>query len=453
MPLTLQDFVNENGNVSIEDISDSDQKRINDALSDLTTDPGGPGRGSPTAISDWNDLADIENDLSGNYVLINDLDSTTPGWEDVGADDGTFSPISTFTGTLDGRGNAIRDLNIDGSSRFLGLFSVLTGNVKDITIDNANVTSSTTFLGVLAGNFAGTIQDVTVTNSDVTGEGYAGGLVGALNGGSIQGASVSGSGTVESDPDNSADQYKAGGIAGAAVNTGGTIANSETSVIIKGARHVGGIVGYLQALDTDGTTTITGSKATGRVEGTSGIRANGQNIGGLVGSAERTGALSIQKSYTTATVKGTENVGGLLGNDVNGSAAVTIKQSYSVADVKSDGGTAQGNVGGLVGKGSPDIDNSYAAPNINTDVDDSGTGATNVGGVIGAVNEQSDTEGTNTYWDTEKTGESSAVGDGSLSATGLTTAQIQGSNATNNLSGFDFSAEWQTNSGDYPTLQ
>jgi len=452
MALTIQDFVDENGNVSIGDISQSDQDRINDALADLTADPTGPATGSPTAISDWNDLVDIGNDLSGNYVLINDLDPGTAGYSDVGANDGTFSPIGTFRGTFDGQGHTISDLDIDASSRFAGLFSAVAGKVENLTLNNADVTSSETFLGVLAGNFGGTVQNVTVSNSSVTAPGYAGGLVGVLNKGTIQDTSVSGSKTVEADPSNNSDQDRAGGLAGASV--GGTIENSETTCTVKGQRHVGGIVGALQR----GTTTITGSVATGRVEGTEyGDRENGQNIGGLIGSANATDAGNpagiIEESYTTATVKGTENVGGLLGDDTNGPAPITIKRSYSIADIESTGDFAQQNIGGLVGKGAPDIDNSYAAPTITTDADDNGTSAGNVGGVVGSVNSQSETEGTNTYWDTAATGKSSAVGSGSLTATGLTTTQMQGSSATSNMSGFDFSAEWQTNSGDYPTPQ
>jgi hypothetical protein len=260
--------------------------------------------------------------------------------------------------------------------------------------------------------------------------------------------------SVESDPNNTSPQDKAGGVAGASV--GGTIANSETSGTVKGQRHVGGVVGFLQR----GTTTITGSVATGRVEGTeySG-RKNGQNIGGLIGAANATSAGNpagtIEESYTTATVKGTENVGGLLGDDTNGPAPITIKRSYSIADIESTGAFAQQNIGGLVGKGAPDIDNSYAAPTITTDANNNGTSASNVGGVIGSVNSQSETDGTDTYWDTTATGQSSAVGNGSLTATPLTTSEMQGSSATSNMGGFDFGVEWQTQTSpdDYPTLQ
>jgi len=445
---------------STTDTGDFDATVTFQAGSDLTSEDF-PTE-APNQIQDWNDLAAISDDLSASYNLVNDLDADTDGYTSVVEESG-FDPLGTFSGTLDGNGYTISNLSISADSRFAGLFSIVTGTIKNITIDSATVSGSKSFVGVLAGNFAGTARDVSVINSDVTGEGYAGGLVGALNGGVIKRASVSGSGKIKVDPDNTSDDYKAGGIAGAAVNSGGEIRDSETNITVKGARHIGGIVGFLQAENISGvgTTKITGTKATGKIKGTSlsvdgNNYDNGQNIGGLVGSAEFTGALSIEKSYTTATIKGTENVGGLLGNDVNGRADVTINQSYSVADIKSDGGNAQGNIGGLVGKGAPDIDNSYAAPTIRTDVDGSGTGASDVGGVVGSVNSQSEAEGTDTYWDTVQTGTTSAVGDGSLTATPLTTTEIQGSSASTNMSGLDFDSTdpvWQTNSGDYPTLR
>ena len=217
-----------------------------------------------TAIYDWYDLNQTRDDLDADYTLKNDLNRSTPGYNETVKNVSTgnlanggsgFVPIGLgkvpqgtyYSGTFDGNNHTISDLKISADSRFAGLFPIVIGTVEDLTVADADVDSSTTFAGAVAGNFAGTIQNVTVTNTDVTAEGYTGGLVGALNGGSIQGASVSGSGTVESDPDKSGDQYKAGGIAGAAVNSGGTIANSETSITVKGARHVGGVVGFLQA--------------------------------------------------------------------------------------------------------------------------------------------------------------------------------------------------------------
>jgi hypothetical protein len=53
------------------------------------------------------------------------------------------------------------------------------------------------------------------------------------------------------------------------------------------------------------------------------------------------------------------------------------------------------------------------------------------------------------YWDTEATGQSSSAGNG---ATGLTTSEMQGSSASTNMGGFDFTNTWNTVPSEYPVL-
>jgi hypothetical protein len=52
------------------------------------------------------------------------------------------------------------------------------------------------------------------------------------------------------------------------------------------------------------------------------------------------------------------------------------------------------------------------------------------------------------YWDKEASGLSK-----SDAADGLKTSEMQGSNAKDNMKGFDFKNIWQTNGDGYPTLQ
>lgn len=67
------------------------------------------------------DLDGIRHDLSGSYVLMRDLDSTTAGYEELtgpNASEGKgWEPIGTedepFVGSFDGRGYGISDLFID----------------------------------------------------------------------------------------------------------------------------------------------------------------------------------------------------------------------------------------------------------------------------------------------------------------------------------------------------
>ena len=84
------------------------------------------------------------------------------------------------------------------------------------------------------------------------------------------------------------------------------------------------------------------------------------NVGGLVGN----GVGDITNSYSTGEVSGNDNVGGLVG------AGRNITNSYS-------NGSASGNhnVGGLVGKGRGNITNSYSTGSVSGDWD--------VGGLVG----------------------------------------------------------------------
>ena len=79
-------------------------------------------------VADWNDLDNVRNDLAGDYVLVNDLDSETDGYGGIGDD---FEPLGVasfegdaFTGTFDGGGFAIEDLiiDVDPAERGTGLF-------------------------------------------------------------------------------------------------------------------------------------------------------------------------------------------------------------------------------------------------------------------------------------------------------------------------------------------
>lgn len=128
-----------------------------------------------------------------------------------------------------------------------------------------------------------------------------------------------------------------------------------TNVSVTGATHTGGLAG-----DNDGS--IENSYVTGTVQGT-------QAVGGLVGNNDKG---SIFDSYSGATVTGSGNgVGGLVGYMNDGTSAPAITHSYATGNV-----TGGGSVGGLVGEqqvGS--ITDSYATGDVE--------GSDYVGGLIG----------------------------------------------------------------------
>jgi len=156
-------------------------------------------------ISDWNDLDSIRNDLTGDYILVNDIDSSSAGYDTHGSSNANggsgWNPINNFEGTLDGDGYEVRDLYISRGSTsgvgFMGSGSTNTSIVKNLGIVNADVTGSD-WVGVIAGDARSEFTDCYCTGTVSSNNGKAGGFVGRAYGGSITRgyttASVSGDG-------------------------------------------------------------------------------------------------------------------------------------------------------------------------------------------------------------------------------------------------------------------
>jgi hypothetical protein len=164
-------------------------------------------------IEDWYDLNAIRDNLGGHYILMNDLDSTTAGYEELAsptANQGQgWQPIGTsdnpFTGSFDGQGYEIRDLFINRPDEsYVGLFAMVNEGER--------------------------IEDIGVVNATVTGYEYVGGLVG-LNAGTVSNSYSSGSMTgIEI----------VGGLVG---GNSGTVSNSYSTGNVSGIDIVGGLVG------------------------------------------------------------------------------------------------------------------------------------------------------------------------------------------------------------------
>ena len=193
-------------------------------------------------IRDWYDLDDVRDNLGGNHILMNDLDSTTVGYEELAsptANEGRgWEPIVIFVfdsgyigldGTFDGQGHEIRDLFINRGD-YGGLFgSVLHGGViKDIGLVNVTVDGAS-MGGGLVGENAGTVSNSYSTGS-VTGASMVGGLVGK-NAGTVSNSYSTGSVT---------GNEPVGGLVG--WNTG-TVSNSYSTGGVTGSEDVGGLVG------------------------------------------------------------------------------------------------------------------------------------------------------------------------------------------------------------------
>ncbi|MBP3193976.1 GLUG motif-containing protein [Natronogracilivirga saccharolytica] len=227
-------------------------------------------------ISDWYDLNEVRDLLDGDYLLENDLDESTPGYETFNSDGG-WQPIgdmsdSPFTGTFDGQGHTISNLVINRpNSNYQGLFAY----INSAEIVNLGILDVDIIANSHVGAIAGRIDQSNLTKTYATGNISVGGDV------------------------------NIGGLVGSARDFGMEISKSWSNVEIvsSGDRNVGGIVGYVTndalIIDTYAIGSIVGNR----------------QIGGLVGLAS-SGAL-IKNSYSTGKVDGqsnTVNVGGLVGS-------------------------------------------------------------------------------------------------------------------------------------------
>jgi hypothetical protein len=342
-------------------------------------------------IWDWYDLDAIRNNLSGSYILMNDLDSTTPGYAELASPTanhgkgwepiGILGSSDSFTGIFDGQGHEIRDLFVNRPDQFrdAGLFGIVDhGVVENLSVVNVTVIGNHS-VGGLVGLNKGTISN-SYSAGSVAGNSSVGGLVGRSYDGAVSNSYFAGSVTGGG---------HAGGLVGS--NWGGTVSSSYATGSVTGTSCVGGLVG-----DNNGCT-VSNSYSSGSVYGS-------DYVGGLVG---HNNGCTVSNGYSTGSVTGNYTVGGLVGwND-----AGTVNNCYST-------GSVIGNfrVGGLLGaNGQNEIDvpstvsNSYSTGSV--------TGETYVGGLVG---ENAKGTVSDSFWDTETSGQSISSG-----GTGKTTAEMQ----------------------------
>lgn len=131
------------------------------------------GASAQTQITDEAGLKAIANDLAGSYVLANDI-TLSEQW----------TPISTFTGTLDGAGHAIKGLRIAGGSP-TGLFGETDGaTIKNLRVIEAKVADwgSSKKAGIIVGWAKNTTIEACFTSGVVEGNDHVGGITGRLEG-------------------------------------------------------------------------------------------------------------------------------------------------------------------------------------------------------------------------------------------------------------------------------
>ena len=276
--------------------------------------------GNPYKISSAAELAWFRDQVnSGNNSISAELTENIDLVEFCHAKDGTkyteelsWAPIGNsdnmYQGTFDGNGKTISNLYINATPRdYAGFFGFAdNGSIKNITFDNAKVTSIAQLTGILIGQANNSfIENIKTSES----------------------CSVDGDKTV-------------GGIAGSVLGNIIKCENHARANGANGAYYVGGIVGRYDGYDKS----ITSCANYGDVTST------GNCVGGMVGYFY---SGTIQNCANYGDVTGTDNVGNLIGfadecnlNNVLGTGNVTATfvdcVGLLVGNIKNSSSTASG---------------------------------------------------------------------------------------------------------------
>ena len=112
-----------------------------------------------TVIKTAEDLQNINNNLSGRYILMNDIDLSGIDWTPIGAKENSFT--GGFSGEFNGNGFTISNLNVNkelfesgdeeySASQYIGLFGGLVGaKVINVNIANAEIYAGTYVLSLI----------------------------------------------------------------------------------------------------------------------------------------------------------------------------------------------------------------------------------------------------------------------------------------------------------------
>lgn len=163
-----------------------------------------------------------------NITLNTDLNLTNMEWTPIGTES------QPYTGTFDGNNYTITGLTVNQTRNCVGLIGCIgsDGTVKNVKLENVNITGNGYSVGGVAGRNYGTIENCSVDGTLTNYVQYLGGVVGD-NLGSIIGCSSSG--TITGTGPN------VGGIGGQSV--GGTIMACYSVANIKGGSSSGGVLG------------------------------------------------------------------------------------------------------------------------------------------------------------------------------------------------------------------
>lgn len=264
------------------------------------------------------DLNNIKLDMSGKYILMNDIvfeDSdyeeggsfynSGKGWEPIGSNSG-----GSFRGTFDGNGYEIINLKINNPNvSYQGLFGyVYNAEIKNLKLSAISIAGNYYVGGVVGYSTCETKISNCVVDGNISGENYVGGICGYM------------------DPINDTSRI----ITENCIN----LAN------ISGESDVGGVCGCIRSIKGNDASIL-------RCINTGSISGNLTHVGGICGVTTDDiyyygEYSSISHCYNTGNISGAADIGGILG----GGYSFSIGNCYSVGNITAQS-TTKGAAGGI----------------------------------------------------------------------------------------------------------
>ena len=258
----------------------------------------------------WLSYQTLQGNNTLNAVLVNDIDLGNSAWTPIGAS----ATANRYSGVFDGGKHTIKQLYINSTANYQGLFGYISGaTVRNLTVEGSvNVSGTGGYVsGIIAYSSGSSVISNCHNKATVTGYRFVGGILGYSTNVAFQILDCSNSGNISS-----SDTY-AGGIAGCIPTSPSATINRvfNSGNISAATNNAGGIAGrsdstpIVNAINT-GTITTAGATVAGisAYLTTAGSVTNAYNAGNaktnaIASSGTRTNIYTLGENYTDAVVK------------------------------------------------------------------------------------------------------------------------------------------------------
>ncbi|WP_075983080.1 GLUG motif-containing protein [Bacillus massilinigeriensis] len=298
---------------------------------------------NPFIIMNAQQLDKVRKHLDAHYQIGDDIDlSEDPfdqgeGWVPIG------DKTNRFTGSIDGNGKTIRNLIINraSQSQYTGLFGFIDGaTIKNLKLDDINVTGWIQTGGLVGTAFSSTISDCSVSDARIHGDNFSGGFIGYVKDGSVNNIEIVGV--------NLSGGSQSGNLIGR-LDNGQVSGITASNLTISGSTFNGGLIGYDQSSQISDVTAsninVKSQSDSGGILGQSigstihtldikqvVIDASGYNqIGGVIGTA---GNINLEDiNIEGVNLNGANFAGGLIGTE-DYTSTKTIINNVAAKDIK-----------------------------------------------------------------------------------------------------------------------